>query len=332
MPHQFGRSWMVRPGRALEQLVAELERVLGPTDVVITSPDKIVGKLSNQEREVDVSLRARVGSARVLVIIECRDRQGAQDVRWVEELATKREDVGADKAIAVSPTGFSTAAKNMARALGIDLRTFADVTAADVFRWLSLNTVTVRVRHIEFTMFRFGVGADGLQPGAEVVSALSAPDAASAKILRRKSDARPTSMDEVWKTLPKGELFEDLPPDTRKPVTLNLAFHDPDDRYQIMTTDGIRDVADAEISGQIWYEEQEVPLTRYFEYLGEAGALVQSAEVELEQEGSRIAFGLNATSDRSAFSLTTRRLDDSERTVYADVGIEFAVEENEKEG
>ena len=103
---------MVRPGRALEQLVAVLERVLDPTDVVITSPDKIVGKLSNQEREVDVSLRARVGSAQILVIIECRDRQGAQDVRWIEELATKREDVGADKAIAVSPTGFSEAARS----------------------------------------------------------------------------------------------------------------------------------------------------------------------------------------------------------------------------
>jgi hypothetical protein len=48
---------MVKPGRALEQLVAVLESVLGPTDVVMTSPDKIAGKLSNQEREVDVSLR-----------------------------------------------------------------------------------------------------------------------------------------------------------------------------------------------------------------------------------------------------------------------------------
>jgi hypothetical protein len=28
-----------------------------------------LGKLSNQEREVDVSLRARVGSAQILVII-----------------------------------------------------------------------------------------------------------------------------------------------------------------------------------------------------------------------------------------------------------------------
>jgi Restriction endonuclease len=322
---------MVRPGRALEQLVAELERVLGPTDVVITSPDKIVGKLSKQEREVDVSLRAGVGSAQILVIIECRDRQDPQDVRWVEELTGKREDVGADKAIAVSPTGFSAAAQNMARAKGIDLRTFADITASEVFRWLHLNTMTAYVRHIEFTKFRFGVGEEALQPSAEVLSALSGPDAGKALILRSKVDGSLTSMHEIWKLLPKGELFKDLPADTRKPITLNLAFPDPDDRYQIMTTGGIRDVADAEISGDIWYEVREIPLTRYYEYLGEAGTLVQTAEaeVELEHEGARIAFGLNATPDRTKFSVTARRLDDSEHTAYIDVGVVIAVQDKE---
>jgi hypothetical protein len=322
---------MVRPGRALEQLVAELERVLGPTDVVITSPDKIVGRLSKQEREVDVSLRASVRSAQILVIIECRDRQGAQDVRWVEELTGKREDVGADKAIAVSPTGFSAAAQNMARVKGIDLRTFTDITAPEVFRWLGLNTVTVSVRHIEFTKFRFGVGEDALQPAAEVLSALSAPGAATAPILRSKVDGSLTSMHEMWGRFPKGELFKDLPADTRKPVTLNMVFPDPDDRYQIMTTGGIRDVADAEISGEIWYELREVPLTRYYEYLGEAGALVQTAEVELEHQGARIAFGLNATADSSKFSVTARRLDDSEHTAYFDVGVLFALEDKKNQ-
>ena len=320
---------MIRPGRALEQLVAELERVLGPTDVVITSPDKIVGKLSKQEREVDVSLRASVGSAEILVIIECRDRQGAQDVRWIEELATKREDVGADKGIAVSPTGFSTAAQNMARAKAIDLRTFADITAPEIFRWLSLTTVTVRVRRVELTKVRFGVGEASLQPAAEVLSALGSPNAPTAPILRNKADGGLTSLHELWKRLPKGELFEGLPPHTRKSVTLNVAFPDPDARYEIMTTGGMKEVADAEISGEIWYEPREVALTRYYEYVGEGRALVQTAEVELEHEGARIAFGLNATPDKSKFSVTARRLDDSEHTAYFDIGVAFALEDKE---
>ena len=50
----------------------------------------------------------------------------------------------------------------------------------------------------------------------------------------------------------------------------------------------------------------------------------------MEREGTRIAFGLNATPDRTKFSVTARRLDDSEHTAYFDVGIVWAV--GNKEG
>jgi hypothetical protein len=113
-------------------------------------------------------------------------------------------------------------------------------------------------------------------------------------------------------------------------TALNVAFPDPDARYEVMTTGGLKEVADAEISGEIWYEPREVPLTRYYEYVGKGGALVQTAEVELEHEGARIAFGLNATPDKSKFSVTARRLDDSEHTAYFDVGVVFALEDKER--
>lgn len=87
---------MPRKGRALEQLVAELERVLGPTDVTIQSPEFIIGRNSGKRREVDVSLRTKIGSSAMFVMIECRDRQGRQDVTWIEQVAMKQEDVGAN--------------------------------------------------------------------------------------------------------------------------------------------------------------------------------------------------------------------------------------------
>jgi hypothetical protein len=62
-----------RQGRALEQLVAGLEKVLGPTDVVIQSPEYILGPNTGDLREVDVTLRTKVGSSDLLVMIECRD-------------------------------------------------------------------------------------------------------------------------------------------------------------------------------------------------------------------------------------------------------------------
>jgi hypothetical protein len=49
----------------------------------------------------------------------------------------------------------------------------------------------------------------------------------------------------------------------------------------------------------------------------------------LEREGTRIAFGLNATADRTRFSVTARRLDDSEHTAYFDVGVVMAMDDKE---
>jgi hypothetical protein len=146
-----------RQGRALEQLVAELERVLGPTDVVITSPDYIVGRESGSRREVDISLRARVGSAQILVIAECRDRQEVQDVTWIEQLATKKEDVGANKAIAVCLEGFTSGAQNLAAARQIDLRTITTVTDPEVFGWLGMRTLAVHNWWTEYRVIRPGI-------------------------------------------------------------------------------------------------------------------------------------------------------------------------------
>ena len=106
---------MPRAGRSLELLVQALEQLLAGSPVEIRSPDYITSRYSGTAREIDVSLRSHVGSVGVLVIIECRDRAASQDVSWIEQLASKREDVGADKAVAVSASGFSAGARNFAR-------------------------------------------------------------------------------------------------------------------------------------------------------------------------------------------------------------------------
>ena len=54
----------------------------------------------------------------MLVILECRDRGGVQDVSWIDQVVGKRDDVGADKAIAVSQSGFTGAAQKHARSVG----------------------------------------------------------------------------------------------------------------------------------------------------------------------------------------------------------------------
>jgi len=75
-----------KPSREFEKLVAQVEWALGGQHAKVTSPDRIQDKdvATRHLREIDVSIRMTVGSAPVLVIIECRNRSRKQDVEWVE--------------------------------------------------------------------------------------------------------------------------------------------------------------------------------------------------------------------------------------------------------
>lgn len=115
---------MAARGRALEELVCNLEDLLARTSVKVRSPDFLLGQHSGVLREVDVTLRGMIGSSEILVIIECRDRKYREDVRWIEQLSAKRDDVGASNVIAVSRSGFSPAATALAHSKNIGLRTF----------------------------------------------------------------------------------------------------------------------------------------------------------------------------------------------------------------
>jgi hypothetical protein len=71
----------------------------------------------------------------VIVIVECRDRGRTSDVTWIEQVKTKRDAVGASKAVAVASGTFSKRAVNAANAYGIGLRTLTQLNRADITRW-----------------------------------------------------------------------------------------------------------------------------------------------------------------------------------------------------
>jgi hypothetical protein len=105
------------------------------SQVVVKSPDYVRGSISGKRRELDVTVRGRMGSAHVFLVFECRERRSGSGVSWIEQLATKRSDVGADRLIAVSTSLFSEAARNSAARLGVELRQLKEVDRELVFPW-----------------------------------------------------------------------------------------------------------------------------------------------------------------------------------------------------
>ncbi len=127
--------------REFERTVARIEAAAGPLDMVVKCPDRVRSLVTGRLREVDASIRMKMGTSDVLITIECRKRKPTQDVTWIEQLATKRQAIGAARTIAVSSNGFSSDAQTAAKFYGIDLRTISELSIESINQFLKIDFV-----------------------------------------------------------------------------------------------------------------------------------------------------------------------------------------------
>jgi Restriction endonuclease len=117
--------------RLFERFVADIEKLFfTKPSVKVTSPDTLPD-IDGGNREVDCSIRFKENGIDKLIIIECRDRKGSADVRWIEEIRTKVESVRADKAIVVHRRHMSMTALRKARRYGIEVRRLAKLESEE---------------------------------------------------------------------------------------------------------------------------------------------------------------------------------------------------------
>lgn len=166
---------MSKKGRDFELLVEKLERILSGNDVEILHdvrlPDK---RTSGRKRQIDVLVRVKVGTHKLLVILECRNRKYKDDVSWIDELAKKRDAVSAHKAVAISSSGFTRTAIEVARDENIDLRTIEEISISDVAHWFAAKEVVVSQPHYELIGTQIKVCGIGPKPSPTELKTIEA--------------------------------------------------------------------------------------------------------------------------------------------------------------
>lgn len=108
--------------RKFEKLVAGIH-LPGEAGTKVKFDDTIADKRTGRPRQIDVSVSSNQSFYSHLVIIECKDKTRKVTVEWIEGFRSKIEDVGAQKGVMVSPTGFTEGAVQKAKSYGIDLFT-----------------------------------------------------------------------------------------------------------------------------------------------------------------------------------------------------------------
>jgi hypothetical protein len=116
-----------------EEVVAEIQRQLAP-DATVKHNDHITGR-SGRTRQLDVTIRQRIGLVDVLVVVECKDLKRRVEIGHVEAFSKKLEDVSANAGLMVATAGFDAGAQAVAKQNGIRLLTHREATEAD---WLRL--------------------------------------------------------------------------------------------------------------------------------------------------------------------------------------------------
>ncbi|WP_421917125.1 restriction endonuclease [Mesorhizobium sp.] len=210
--------------RELELLIARIEADAGPRGLVVKSPDRLRCKLTGRLREVDASIRAKVGTTEMLVTIECRRRSKLQDVTWIEQLATKKSSIGADRTIAVSVSGFSAEAQIAASHAGVSLRKISDLTVTDINPILGLDPVMFWHKACAITgagIRAYRAGDDTVPEPPDDVEYILLPDTdLFAPIFHDTDDGSSWSLNDVWRKVqealnPYAEIAKGEPAITR---------------------------------------------------------------------------------------------------------------------
>lgn len=148
---------MARKGRNFE-LDYEWLYKLDSNKYKITSPAMLYDKTTDSIREVDVlieylddqKLNRKIG-------IECRDRKKIEDSMWIEQLTTKKEDLGLDYIIATTTRTFTKNAIKKAAVHGIIVEraeTFDEKTVENLSKDLYLDLFFFKFEFIKLVFKR----------------------------------------------------------------------------------------------------------------------------------------------------------------------------------
>jgi hypothetical protein len=273
--------------RQFEQLVSRIEQVLKPRNATVTSPGRVRDQVTGEMREVDASIRFEVDSVPILITVECRDREAIQDVTWIEQLVTKRQDIGATQTIAVTSSHFTQPALRKAKRHGIEVRTVQNLTDEEIAAWTDVITVEVQALRWSLVSLVLFADTENSTDGIEVVTPGKVFDLDSPMFIQ-KPQALPLSPRElVTRVLrspdtpggsAEGRSIADgiTVGDPQKRLTLTLsgcalayAAHESNNRMEVARIQLILDVQKV---------REKVAFSRAFQYRSPEGLLMQAAE------------------------------------------------------
>jgi Restriction endonuclease len=114
---------MPRRTNDFQQLIHLIYQQMAPVGATVLESALISERHSSTQREVDILIEHTMVGVPMRIAVECRDRTRKSDVEWIDSLIGKFRDLPIHTVIAVSKSGFTSAAVDKAAANHIETRT-----------------------------------------------------------------------------------------------------------------------------------------------------------------------------------------------------------------
>lgn len=273
--------------REFELMVAHIESQLCPLGAVVKSPDKIVDKVSGSLREVDASIRYKVGSTPILITIECRNRERIQDDIWIEQLVQKQEKIGASATIVVSVNGFTKPAQKSAHHYNIELRTLQEITNSQNLEWLENIRLNVDLVFWKYKSIEISLDTNDLSVTLDPVI--------NNKIYELGHDAYIAKNDETGQKMYLGEIGSKFVDEGLFPKIPGIeAFGEvwPEEPLYVATSEGKTKLNRVLLSVEIVAMTTTLTAVKAFDYSSIEGSIAQVAEFHYQYEGGTFKVGV----------------------------------------
>ena len=137
--------------KRFEKLVAQVQQELAP-NALVTHNDQIMGRNSGELRQIDITVKQKVGQYNILIAIDCKDYKRAVNVKDVEQFSGLIKDIGANKGVLVAANGFTNTAKRVGDKAGLNLYRLVDTEAHD---WQTYVSIPVLCDFRRIQKYRF---------------------------------------------------------------------------------------------------------------------------------------------------------------------------------
>jgi len=276
---------MPRKGRAFEKIITELEE-LGSLGLQIKSPDFINDNITGEPREVDISIRGKLNSYNILIVIECRDRKAKQGVEWIEQIDCKTKDIGANKVIAVSSSGFTKNAKIKAKVKNIQLNTFEEFSPKTVIDLLNIQNIENIVYHFDIKEVHVCLNLDDNnfqkilkeKPGC-LKEAINPTELLGSKLFFSKVDKKYYSVLDIWNFIfdkNYKQYYQDIIPNSPKELRKKtIHFQKGDQGFQFFIDDLPIDMICLDIEVELWIETFITPISQFWIYQTEKDVIAK---------------------------------------------------------